>query len=67
MYSTGKGVPQDYVAAHLFFNLAGAKGDEEARKARDVLAAKMTVAQIAEAQRRAREWKEKPLTNQSGP
>ena len=59
MYSTGKGVPQDYVAAHLFFNLAGAKGDEEARKARDVLAAKMTAAQIAEAPRRAREWKPK--------
>ena len=50
-----------------FFNLAGAKGLEEARKIRDQLAAKMTAAQIAEAQRRAREWKEKPLTNQSGP
>ena len=59
MYEKGEGVPQDYIAAHLFFNLSGAKGDEEARKARDVLAAKMTAAQIAEAQRRAREWKPK--------
>ena len=67
MYSTGKGVPQDYVAAHLFCNLAGAKGDEDARKIRDQLAAKMTAAQIAEAQRRAHERKEEPLTNQSGP
>ena len=59
MYAKGEGVPQYYIAAHLFFNLAGAKGDEEARKARDVLAAKMTAAQIAEAQRRAREWNKK--------
>ena len=64
MYSTGKGVPQDYVAAHLFFNLAGAKGDEDARKIRDQLAAKMTVAQIAEARRRARERKPPPPDGQ---
>ena len=47
-----------------FLNLAGAKGNEkvneDAGKARNRLAAKMTAVQVAEAQRRAREWKEKP-------
>lgn len=60
MYYKGQGVPQDYVAAHMFFNLAAANGYEDARKWRDELAAKMTAAQIAAAQRRAREWQEKP-------
>ena len=56
MYANGDAVPQDYVAAHTFFNLAGAKGDEDARKQRDRIASRMTAAQIAEAQRRARAW-----------
>ena len=64
MYANGEGVPQDYVAAHRFLNLAGAKGNEkvneDAGKARNRLSAKMTAVQVAEAQRRAREWKEKP-------
>ena len=57
MYDKGQGVPQDYIAAHTFFNLAGAKGLKDAPKSRDELAAKMTASHIAEAQRRAREWK----------
>ncbi len=62
MYSMGRGVPQDYVQAHKWFNLAAATHTEkEARdravKARDRVAARMTPAQIAEAQKRAREWK----------
>ena len=56
MYAKGEGIPQDYVAAHTFFNLAGAKGYEDARKQRDRIASRMTAAQIAEAQRRARAW-----------
>ena len=59
MYENGEGVPQDYVTAHVWYNLAGAQSDEEARKARDRIAEKMTPAQIAEAQRWAREWKPK--------
>jgi hypothetical protein len=39
------------------FNLAAAQGDKDAAKARDALASKMTPAQIADAQRLAREWK----------
>ena len=31
MYANGWGVPQDYVSAHMSANLAGARGDDEAR------------------------------------
>ena len=56
MYDIGRGVPQDYVTAHMWLNLAAATGHENARKARDLLKALMTREQIAEAQARAREW-----------
>jgi TPR repeat protein len=57
MYDNGHGVRQDYVQAHMWFNLSGAQGDADAIKKRDAVAAKMTPAQIAEAQKLAREWK----------
>ncbi len=57
MYMNGTGVTQDYVQAHMWFNLAAVKGDETATKNRDIVAKKMTPAQIAAAQRLAREWK----------
>ena len=59
MYDNGEGVPQDYVQAHVWFNLSAAQGDANATKSRDIVAAKMTPAQIAEAQRLAREWRPK--------
>ena len=46
-------MPQDYGQAHMCFNLAAATGDAGALKSRDFVAAKMTPAQIAEAQRLA--------------
>jgi uncharacterized protein len=59
MYEYGRGVPQDYVTAHMWFNLAAASGDTDAVIRREMVAAKMTPAQIAEAQKLAREWKPK--------
>jgi len=56
MYYRGSGVPQDYVLAHMWFNLAAAQGALWGAIHRDEVAAKMTPAQIAEAQRLAREW-----------
>ena len=56
-YEQGEGVLQDYVLAHMWYNLAAAQGAGVAAKNRDRVAAKMTPAQIAEAQRLAREWK----------
>jgi len=55
-YSTGQGVNVDYVAAHKWFNLAAMKGVDEARTWRAQLSREMSAAQIAEAQRQAREW-----------
>jgi TPR repeat protein len=64
MYSEGKGVKRDYVEAHKWYSLAAsnatvseAKGREHAVKNRDSVAARMTAAQIAEAQTLASEWK----------
>tara|TARA_R110001606_G_scaffold218857_3_gene366684 strand:- start:60 stop:536 length:477 start_codon:yes stop_codon:yes gene_type:complete len=59
MYDDGQGVPQDYVEAHRWFNLSAAKGNTHAGKHRDMLAREMTPAQIAEAQKLAREWRPK--------
>ncbi len=61
MYSKGQGVPQDYVRAHMWFDLAGSylPPGNPRHKYREEVAALMTPAQIAEAQRLAREWMEK--------
>jgi TPR repeat protein len=58
MYYSGQGVPQDYVIAQMWLNLAAAGGNFTAE--RDFITAKMTPAQIAEAQKLAREWKPTP-------
>ncbi|GAA0539117.1 hypothetical protein FHS83_003665 [Rhizomicrobium palustre] len=55
-YSTGNGVGVDFVAAHKWFNLAALRGVEEAKSWRAQVASEMLPAQIAEAQRLAREW-----------
>ena len=61
LYFSGQGVPQDYVQAHMWVNLAAAHANGDYQQmfaaARDEVAAKMDAAQIAEAQRLAREWK----------
>ncbi len=66
MYAEAQGVPQDYVQAHMWFNLAAsrfsapeAEKRDQAVENRDLAASKMTSAQLAEAQRLAREWKPK--------
>ena len=59
MYYTGQGVPQDYVEAHKWYNLAASRGNETGQENRDLHAKRMTPAQIAEAQKLAREWKPK--------
>jgi TPR repeat protein len=52
MYHVGQAVPQDYVQAFKWIDLAASQG-----AAHDWLSKKMTPAQIAEAQRLVREWK----------
>ena len=56
MYSTGTEVPTDFVSAHKWFNLAAARGNAEAIRLRREVAVQMTEAEIAMAQRAARDW-----------
>lgn len=56
-FSTGSnGAPCDLIEAHKWFNLAAARGHEEAANCRADIADEMTAREIAEAQRRARQW-----------
>jgi TPR repeat protein len=55
MYNNGQGVVQNYVRAHMWINLAAVNGNSDAVKNRDIVAAKMSTQQIAEAQKMARE------------
>jgi TPR repeat protein len=61
MYAKGQGVPQDYALAYVWFDLAASRFPvserESANRNRDHVASRMTPAQIAEAQKVAREWK----------
>ena len=56
-YADGRGVPQDYVRAHMWFSLAAAQGEHRAVKTLEMAARRMTPAQITEAQKLARDWK----------
>lgn len=56
LYATGQGVEQDLVEAHKWFNLAAAGGLRSAAIDREDLARDMSAAEIAEAQRQARQW-----------
>ena len=56
LYATGRDVAADLVVAHKWFNLAAARGNVSALAHRVELAREMSVEQVAEAQRLAREW-----------
>lgn len=56
-FSTGgHGADSDLIEAHKWFNLAAVAGHEQAQMCRADVAEEMTAREIAEAQRRAREW-----------
>jgi TPR repeat protein len=56
-YSTGSnGAECDLIEAHKWFNLAAARGHEEAAHCRADISDEMTAREIADAQRRARQW-----------
>jgi TPR repeat protein len=56
IYATGQGGAMDLVQAHMWFNLAAARGSEAAKDCRRELADMMSKDEIAQAQRAAREW-----------
>jgi hypothetical protein len=55
-YATGRSVPLDLVSAHKWFNLAAMRGNKDAIRLRREVAEQMSNAEIAEAQRAARNW-----------
>lgn len=54
IYSTGQEI--DLIQAHMWFNLAAARGSEAAKDCRRELSDMMSKDEIAQAQRAAREW-----------
>lgn len=61
MYDKAQGVPLSYIEAHKWLDLAVAGATERERRywlrIRDAVASKLSVAERAEAQRRALEWR----------
>ncbi|MDB5429329.1 MAG: hypothetical protein JWP35_445 [Caulobacter sp.] len=67
LYAEGQGVPQDFVAAYMWFNLSASRFSKaeaplraDAVKNRDLAAAQLTPAALAEGQKLARDWKPSP-------
>lgn len=63
MYGKGQGVAQDYIKGHMWLNLAATGGDSKAVKGRDLVTAKLTPEQVAEAQKLARECQARNFKN----
>ena len=53
MYATGEGIPEDYVKAYAWMNLAAAQGVENAGEVKDRIREMMTRAQVSEGQKLA--------------
>tara|TARA_B110000503_G_scaffold60249_1_gene95785 strand:+ start:102 stop:299 length:198 start_codon:yes stop_codon:yes gene_type:complete len=54
-YSIGQDVIKDYIYAHMWLNISATNGDEDAAKSRDIIAKRMTPANILTAQKLDRE------------
>jgi TPR repeat protein len=57
LYSRGAGVPHDLIQAHLWLSLATAQGRRWAARRREEIAAAMSAAQLAEAERLLEDWR----------
>ena len=55
MYQSGAGAPKDLVQAHVWYNIAGANGYEDAKRVLAIVDMEMTSEQKAEAMKLARE------------
>jgi TPR repeat protein len=56
MYSSGRDVELDTIAAHKWFNLAALRGNADARILRQEISREMSRSEISKAQRQARQW-----------
>jgi len=59
MHAGGQGVAQDYVRALMWIDLGGVSGYADAVRGRDTVEKRMMPQQIAEAQKMARECRER--------
>jgi TPR repeat protein len=57
MYAEGRGVPQDRVRAYMWLSLSAEQGHQKAVGSRNLVTKGMTPAQIADAEKLARDWK----------
>ena len=64
MHRTGQSVPQNFVKAHQYFNLAASQGHAEAQAARDALTGQMTPEDVSRAQKLAEDWRTVPAEPQ---
>ena len=55
MCGNGLGVPQDYIRAYMWWNLAASSGNKDAVSGRDAVSKRMTPADISAANKLARE------------
>jgi len=55
-HAADSATPDDRMAAHKWFNIAAMRGNAEAARLRREIAAEMSPAEIAAAQRAARNW-----------
>jgi uncharacterized protein len=59
MYFKGDGVKQNFILAHMWFNLYGFNGQVDGVEKRSTIENKMSPSQIENAQEMEREWMEK--------
>ena len=59
LYFGGQGVPQDYLLAYAWVSIAAAQGRADGKKAKAIIAKRMTPTHIAEAQKLSLELWEK--------
>ena len=57
MYANEKGVSQNYVLAHMWWNISGSQGEKNSISMRNILEKEMTLSLIEKAQEMARNWK----------
>ena len=56
MYCTGRDADPDLITAHKWFNIAAMRGNDAAKQYRQEISREMSKAEIATAQKLAREW-----------
>ena len=59
MYEYGEGVIQNYVIAHMWFNISSLKGHKKSKQNYEIIEQKMSASQIEKAQRLATECMKK--------